>query len=158
MAATYITRTQTILDEIIGQPPRDSTLAESQHGLARFLVTRAELRYLDPSVAVKLARHAAEASPKTASFWNTLGMAHYRAGHWKDAITALKRSQELNYGGVGADQFFLAMSYWRLGDQTQAKAWYDRAIAWMAKNQPMNEDYLRFRAEASELLGLTPSR
>ena len=44
------------------------------------------------------------------------------------------------------------MTHWRLGDKPEARRWYDRAVEWMDKNQPKNEELLRFRSEASELL------
>jgi hypothetical protein len=39
-------------------------------------------------------------------FWNTLGVAHYRAGEFQSAVSALSRSVELRSGGDGADYFF----------------------------------------------------
>ena len=50
------------------------------------------------------------------------------------------------------DWFFLAMAHWKLSEKDKARAWYDRALQWMEKNQPQNEELRRFRAEASELL------
>ena len=35
----------------------------------------------------------------------------------------------------------------------EARKWYDRAVEWMEKNQPADEELKRFRAEAEELLG-----
>ena len=37
----------------------------------------------------------------------------------------------------------------------QARNWYDKAVAWMVKNQPQDEELRRFRVEAEELLGVT---
>jgi hypothetical protein len=59
---------------------------------------------------------------------------------------------ELRKGGDSFDWFFLAMAHWQLGNQDQARQWYDQAVAWMEKNQPQNEELLRFRAEAEELI------
>ena len=81
-------------------------------------------------------------------------MAHYRAGDWKAAIEALTKSMELRNGGDSNDWFFLAMAHWQLGDKTQARSWYDKAVPWMEKNQPKDEELLRFRAEAAALLGV----
>ena len=75
-------------------------------------------------------------------------------GEWKAAIEALTKSMELRKGGDSNDWFFLAMAHWQLGDKTQARSWYDKAVPWMEKNQPKNEELLRFRAEAAALLGL----
>jgi hypothetical protein len=46
------------------------------------------------------------------------------------------------------------MARWRLGQRDEARAWYDKAVAWMEKNQPKDEGLRRFRAEAATLLGL----
>jgi hypothetical protein len=45
------------------------------------------------------------------------------------------------------------MAHWRLGDREQARTCYDQAVAWMDKHMPQNEELIRFRAEAAELLG-----
>jgi hypothetical protein len=61
---------------------------------------------------------------------------------------------ELRSGGDANDWFFLAMTYWQMGEKTKARTWYDRAIAWTDKHQPKNEELLRFHAEAETLMGL----
>lgn len=48
--------------------------------------------------------------------------------------------------------FFLAMAHWRLGQNEKARNWFDRAVAWMEKNRPTDDEFCRFRAEAAELL------
>ena len=82
-------------------------------------------------------------------------MARYRAGDWRGAIEALAKSEELAPGkDLGAEGFFLAMAHWQLGHKDEARRWYDRAVQWMAKNAPNNDELRRFRAEAAALLGL----
>jgi hypothetical protein len=54
--------------------------------------------------------------------------------------------------GGSFDFFFLAMAHWQLDDKDQARTWYDKAVPWMDKNKPQNEDLRRFRAEAEDLL------
>ena len=120
--------------------------------LAWWLATDRNASDRDPKRAVRLATRAVELAPKVGSNWNTLGAAHYRAGDWKAAIEALTKSMELSNGGDSNDWFFLAMAHWQLGDKPQARSWYDKAVAWMEKNQPKNEELIRFRAEAAALL------
>ena len=69
-------------------------------------------------------------------------------------MTALEKSMELGNGGESEDWFFVAMAHWQLGDKPQALTWYDRALVWMEKNQPKNEELIRFRAEAATLMGV----
>src|SRR5205823_3087568 len=97
---------------------------------------------------------AVELSPRDGAIWNTLGVAQYRAGDWKAAITSLEKSMSLRNGGDSADWFFLAMAHRQLGDQPQARRWYDKAVAGMEKHQPNDDELRRFRAEAAERLGL----
>jgi eukaryotic-like serine/threonine-protein kinase len=93
-------------------------------------------------------------APERGEFWNTLGVAQYRAGEFQSALIALSRSMELRSGGDAADHFFVAMAYERLGDRKQARIWYDKAVQWMDKRFPQGEADLRYQAEAKEVLGL----
>ena len=125
---------------------------DSPNYLARFLATCPDALFRDPAQAVALAAKAVAQAPRDGAYWNTLGIAQYRAGDWKAAIQALETSMPLRSGGNGFDWIFLAMAHWQLGDQEQAHKQYDQTVQWMQKNQPKNEELLRFRVEAAELL------
>jgi tetratricopeptide (TPR) repeat protein len=125
--------------------------------LAWWLATDLNMGDCDPKRAVRLATRAVGLSAKPTN-WNTLGVAHYRAGDWKAAIEALTKSIELGRGGDGFDWFFLAMAHWQLGERAHAMTWYGKAVRWMDKNQPKNEELIRFRAEAAALLGVNPKK
>jgi tetratricopeptide (TPR) repeat protein len=124
------------------------------NALAWLLATCPDPKLRDPAQAVKLAKRAVKLAPKVGGFWNTLGVAHYRAGQWQAARTALKKSMELSKGGDAGDWFFLAMTTWQLGDKAKARSWYDRAVAWMDKKAPKDPELARFRAETAALLGI----
>jgi len=109
-----------------------------------------ELR--DPPRAVELAQKAVELAPQTGGYWNTLGVAQYRAENWSGAIAGFERSMALRRGGDSFDWFFLAMTAWQLGDHDEARQWYDRAVLWMDEHNPNDKELRRFRAEAAELL------
>ncbi len=130
--------------------------ADPQHRnvLAWHFVTGLPKELREPALGVKLARGAVELEPGVGTYWNTLGVAHYRAGDWNAAIAALQKSMELGKGGDSFDWFFLAMAYEKLGDTQKARQWYERATVWMEKNQAKNEELGRFKAEAAELLGV----
>ena len=128
--------------------------AGAHNNLAWLLATCPDAKFRDPVQAVTLAKKAIELNPKHPDYPNTLGAAHYRAGDWKAAIAAFAQSMKLRNGGDSFDWFFLAMAHGRLGDQNKAREFYDRAVQWMDKNQPSNEELLRFRAEAADLLGI----
>ena len=96
-----------------------------------------------------------EAAPRICGYWNTLGVVHYRRGHWREAAEALEKSTSLHpQGGDSFDWFFLAMAHYRLGDKERAHAWYRKAITWMETNQQGLEELRHFRAEAAALLGM----
>jgi serine/threonine protein kinase/Flp pilus assembly protein TadD len=122
--------------------------------LAWFLATCPDLKLRHPGQAVAHAKKAVELKPGDGHPWNTLGAAHYRSGAWKAGVEALMKGVQLRQGGDSFDFFFLAMAHWQLGEKDKARAWYDRAVAWMDKNSPQNEELKRFRAEATALLGL----
>src|SRR5262249_32471126 len=122
--------------------------------LAWLLATCAEAKFRDPKRAIELAKQAIALSPNERNYWNTLGVAHYRAGNWTDAVAALERAMELDGGGHGCDWVFLAMSHWQLGDKDAARKWYDQAVEGMEKNHWQRELLGGFRAEAAELLGV----
>ena len=137
----------------LGAQKADNTL----NNCAWQLASEPRFRIVRPIVAVRLAERAVKLLPDTAvaaSAWNTLGVARYRAGDWKAAIAALEKAESLapdKYLAFNA--FFLAMAHWQLGDKPQARSWYDKAVPWMEKSQPKNEELIRFRAEAAALLG-----
>jgi tetratricopeptide (TPR) repeat protein len=130
----------------------DYTLA--LNNIAEGLANHPDPKRRDPLEAVRLAKWVVKLDPNNGAGWNTLGEAHYRDGNWKAAIQALRKSMELRKGGDSNDWFFLAMAKWRLDEKDEACEWYGKAVAWMDKNQPKNEDLRRFRVEAAELLGI----
>ena len=140
------------------------------NGLAWELATCAEPRLRDPARAVDLGKKVVELSitqgddrdqpgrDRLGNYWNTLGVAHYRAGNLEAALAALQKSLELANGGnsryVCADWFFLAMANWKLDRKDEAREWYDRAVEWAVKKAPKDEELRRFKAEAAALMGV----
>jgi tetratricopeptide (TPR) repeat protein len=135
-------------------PGNPSTL-RTMASLARMLATASDVKVRDPRRAVELANKLVEATPKEAGRWNTLGVASYRAGNYKNAITALEKSETLapeRY--LAHNALFLAMAHWELGQREQARTCYDQAVAWMEKNRSGDPDLLQWRTEAARLLGI----
>jgi tetratricopeptide (TPR) repeat protein len=134
-------------------------LADLLNDRAWQLATDGDPQSRDLQRAADLAQEAATVFPGLG--WRSvkiLGVAHYRAGDWKAAIAALEKSIRLRKGGDSFDWLFLAMAHWQLGEKDKARAWYDRAVQWMDKSPPKNEELRRFRAEAAELLGLNEKK
>src|SRR5262249_568171 len=125
------------------------------NNLSWLLATCLDQKLRDPKRAVELAKKAVELTPKEGNHWNPLGVAYDRAGDWKAAVEALRKSNELLKGNqLSFNAFFLTMGQWQLGDKLEARKWYDQAVSWMDKNQPKNEELRRFRLESAELLGV----
>jgi eukaryotic-like serine/threonine-protein kinase len=131
----------------------------------------------DAVPALALARMATGLAPKNAGYWNTLGVACYRAGDWSAAISALEKSMELNRrakasdslrlanaspiafadsllskGGDATDWFFMAMARWQKGEKDEARSWFAMAVAGTDKYQPKDPELRRFRGEAEALI------
>jgi superkiller protein 3 len=126
--------------------------ALAHNNLAWILATSADVKLRDPDGAVKSAKRAVELAPKDSTYPSTLGVAYYRAGEFKQAITAMEKSMALRKGGDSNEWFFLAMVHWQLGNKDDARKWFDRAAEWMDRNAKDNEELRRFRTEAAELL------
>jgi tetratricopeptide (TPR) repeat protein len=124
------------------------------NNLAWLLATCPEPKFRDSDKAVQLAKKAVALAAKEGGHWNTLGVARYRAGNWKDAVAALEKSMQLRKGGDSFDWFFLAMAHWQMGEKDKARQRYNEAVQWMEKNQPKNDELRRFRSEAEEVLKL----
>jgi WD40 repeat protein/serine/threonine protein kinase len=85
----------------------------------------------------------------------SLGIVEYRVGDWKAALASLKKRFEL--GGAGdvdtEAELYLAMTYWQLGDNEQARKAHDQAMRWMDEHPTAEQRLLhRLRAEATKLL------
>jgi serine/threonine protein kinase/Flp pilus assembly protein TadD len=123
---------------------------------ALFLANAQDSKLRDPKWAVRFAEKALKltSGEGEGSRWRALGIAQYRAGEWKAAIASLGKSNELRNGGDGPVFCFLAMAHWQLGQQKEARSWYEKAVAWIENNNAKDADTQRFRAEAAALLNV----
>src|SRR5262249_7818371 len=113
----------------------------------------------DAEAAVTLAEDAVRLESGSAYFRNTLGVAYYRAGRYREAVEALRPNLQGQEGRTLASRpHFLAMSHRRLGEPARARDYYDWAVRWdQAQRGPdavEPEELAAFRAEAEELLGI----
>jgi serine/threonine protein kinase/Flp pilus assembly protein TadD len=136
-----------------GQAVESQPLPLFLNNFAWFLATCPQSSFRDAARAISLAQRAVAQTPACGDCWNTLGVAHYRAGHWKEAVTTLQQSVQLRNGGDGFDWFFLAMAYWQLGDKNQAHKWYHHATAHLEQTSSYLEPVHPYLTEAAALLG-----
>jgi tetratricopeptide (TPR) repeat protein len=119
---------------------------------AWFVANCDDRKVFNSADALALAKEAVRRDPRAGNFWNTLGVACYRAGDFRGAIEALWKSMALRSGGDGYDWFFLAMAHWQLGDKKQAREWYEKGAKGMQTMRPEQYDLPGFKAEADVLL------
>jgi tetratricopeptide (TPR) repeat protein len=132
----------------------DPENAEAHNNLAWMLVSVPEDPWYDPQQALILARKAVELNPTNWMLWNTLGVAEFRLGKWKAAEETFLKSIGVN-GGQAIDWLFLAMTRWHQGKKGEGRDCFDRAVAWILRNNRSKDPELhRFQAEAAALLGL----
>ncbi len=129
-----------VAEKLAAEFPRyQEVLAASRNQLAR-LLSRADRSMAIPTAlpspdrqrAVELALEAVGFAPQRAAFWNTLGIARYRAGDWNEAIEALHRSEKLDDKGnfFSFNAFFLAIAHHAAGDSEKANQWLKKAVEW----------------------------
>jgi hypothetical protein len=138
-------------NRILQDEPGDSRACNN---LAWLLASRADAPSHSTTRAVELAERAVAHAAKPGEYWNTLGLARYRAGEWKAAAAALEESARLRSGGDAYDWLLLAMARWQLGDRVEARRNYDRSLEWISKQAAQNHELARIRGEAARLLGL----
>jgi uncharacterized protein HemY len=108
--------------------------------------------------AVRLAEEAAGQEPENAYYRNTLGVAYYRAGRYREAVDVLRPNVAKKMGwGLAIDLYVLAMSYHHLGETARARDHYDWAVRWVAAQRNLKpktlDELAAFRAEADKVLG-----
>ena len=79
----------------------DPDQAKLLNNLAWALVSVPDVPPYDPPQALEAIRKAVSLEPDNWLYWNTLGVAAYRAGDWKTAVEALEKSMSLNEGRRG---------------------------------------------------------
>jgi WD40 repeat protein/tRNA A-37 threonylcarbamoyl transferase component Bud32 len=84
----------------------------------------------DPAQAVRLARRAVDAGPTA---WNrhALGLAHYRAGQYEEAVARFNESLTSPGWYPVVNWLGLALAQHRLGKKQEAQKWLDQAADWL---------------------------
>jgi serine/threonine protein kinase/WD40 repeat protein len=119
----------------------------------------------DVKTALSLAEKAMRLAAGNANYRNTLGLAYYRAGRYREVVQLLRPSLESQWDRTLAyDLYFLAMSFHRLGETARARDCFDWAVRWAQLQRGLdsvpldeleaNQELTAFRAEAAQLLGL----
>jgi tetratricopeptide (TPR) repeat protein len=135
--------------------PSEFRLAELLNERAWQLANSDKPNSRDPKRALDLVQEAISLLPNDAVFRQTLGVAHYRAENWKDAVEALEKSRQL-HADLRTDSlvlFFLSMGHERRNEKDQARQLFDQAVQWRMSITATDQDLRRVCAEAAALLG-----
>jgi serine/threonine protein kinase len=124
---------------------------------ARSLAACPDPRYRDTTRAVAVATRAVAANPREPDYLATLGIAHYHAGDYRAAAGTFERALREGHRPDSDTGFYLAMTYWRLGEKAKAREWYDRGRGLVRKNQVHTAASQRvLRAAEAVLAGREP--
>jgi len=124
-------RAAEVLESLVHDLPGRTDYAEN---LAMTYVQLSELRD-EPAEQAELVRKAVELTPGNAGRWTWLGVIYCLSNDWKAAVVALEKAEGLDPEGTETGQFHLAIAHAQLGHREEAKAWYDRALAWVERNR-----------------------
>jgi serine/threonine protein kinase/WD40 repeat protein len=138
----------------IAANPKDSG---AYNGLA-WLYATAPGPLRDTSQAVAMAQKAVQLAPQSPLCRNTLGVALYRAGRYREAIEALRSNLEGQFDRfLPWDLYFLAMSHHQLGQRDKAREYRRWAERWSRGQKALAAEHIRelaaIREEAEALLG-----
>jgi tetratricopeptide (TPR) repeat protein len=133
--------------------PRYRTYLALDHAaLARCLARRLPVEDRDIPRARAHGDKAIEVDAENPAAWLGLGIVQYCSGEWKQAIESLNKANDLDSDGDSFPWFFFAMCHCQLGQDQEAREWYERAVSWMAEHQPERAILKRLREEAAKLL------
>ncbi len=122
-----------------------------------YLIAPQPLR--DPDQALVLARKATRLAPDDPMFRNTLGVAYYRLGRYREAVEVLRA--DLDRQGdrdLAWDLCFLAMAYHRLGESDRAQEYRSWALRWSRDQKGFSADELHELSSVREELEATMAR
>jgi serine/threonine protein kinase/tetratricopeptide (TPR) repeat protein len=134
-----------------------SRIVDLLNDQAWWLVAGVDPKSRDPKRAFDLLKEAAAVAGNNTQDQKTLGVAHYRAGNWRDAELILEKLRRFNpfyYYNDSVIVFYLSMAHWRLNEKEKARTFYDQAASWRMGIGATDEELRRLGAEAADLLGL----
>jgi tetratricopeptide (TPR) repeat protein len=127
-----------------------------------FAVNRSEAQADQYRLALRQAEAACRIEPENGSYLSTLGVAHYRMGHYDQALVTLTCSDALNTKqdrqSRPADLAFLAMAQHRLGRADEARKLLDRLRQSLESGSWKTDREAHSFLREAEALILTPSR
>ena len=143
-------------ERVLNESATESTAHRRVKNALRWtLVTCPLPQFRDAERSIAYSTELLQLEPLANDFVNSLGIGHYRAGNFADAIESLTKSTEIGDGGDISDCYFLAMAHWRSGAEGKAHEWYQQGVAKEnAIAKGFDLDLANFRREAEKVLGI----
>src|SRR5262249_53548213 len=82
---------------------------------AWFLASCPDPAFRDAPLAIRMAKQLLERLPEIGPLWLTLGVGHYHAGDYPEAVRTLGKEARLPTGQSSTGGFYLALAHWQLG-------------------------------------------
>jgi len=119
------------------------------------IVSDPDSRDADYRGGLRMAQSAVRMDPENPFYLNTLGVAQYRNGNWREALDTLREAAERNAAEShpypsAEDSVFMAMAQWQLGNENEARELLDRTRKEMEGIH--DEELESFLAEAEALI------
>ena len=93
-----------------------------------------------------MAEQAVKLAPREPLIRNTLGVAYYRAGRFREAADTLRENLDSkNEKYLANDLYFLAMSHYQLGEAATARAYYTWANRATASHDELTDEEVKER-------------
>jgi hypothetical protein len=142
---------------LVDQWPEDSYYAHDLNEASWAVVKQYDRKSSEYAHALRFAEKACTVEPSNGLYVNTLGVAQYRAGKYRDALATLTRSDKLNSASSKAqeptDVAFLAMANYQFGQKDKAREWLRRLRDVMKQAQwQKDRERLGFLREAEQLI------
>jgi serine/threonine protein kinase/WD40 repeat protein len=117
----------------------------------------------DVKAALPLAEKATRLAPDNDAYANTLAVAYYHNGRYREAIDILRPNLDRQKDGqLAFDLFFLAMSHQKLNEPARARDYYDWAVRWIRTQRGMTSEDVEelniFQAEAEQVLNFNDKK
>ena len=137
--------------DISNSSPRVRTARRWNNLAWAYLTAPEPLR--DPSQGLATAEKATRLDPGNPAYRNTLGVAYYRAGRYREAIDLLRSNAEAEDDrSLVFDLCFLAMSHHKLGETPRAREYLGLAHRWMRHQKALApEDHHELDAILQEM-------
>ncbi len=149
-----------INEKLLAEFPTDEyrrAVAASCRNVALVLLTGLDPEYRQAKRAVELMERAVKLNPKSALYWQWLGLARYRNDDPEGALDAFAEVPKLGKG-PGPLVFVIAMAMWKIrekhpGVKPHILRYYAQGVKWSEENET-EPAFRGLRGEAAVVLGL----